>query len=277
MSSTASNETLISTFEMLIERLNAIETRLDKLQDIAAHDQECRHVGKINAKAWNLEVYLYLHERIPRGMRKNGKASDSYVVHTNLDINWYWDGCIERLFAGEYDDYLNEPAKAKAKVAESEKAGQGVLCEDLGIMYERSCFYEYLLDLTMTKCLTAGSYKSLWESVVMVNPYASEANVFWLVANPGTGERTIREISKTMIAVKELFDTKKKLVLSICPLSDFVFGQFKKLYELETELRPEDYSEIKAKRAEIAELPWMKEIDRHAYWERLRITDPEYF
>ena len=162
-------------------------------------------------------------------------------------------------------------------MSESEKAGQGVLCEDLGITYDRTCFYEYLLDLSITKCLTAELYKSLWESVVMVNPYASEENVFWLVPNQSSGERTMREICKTMIAVKELFDTKKKLVLSICPLSDFMFGHLKKLYELETELRPEDYSEIKAKRAEIAELPWMKEIDRHAYWERLRITDPEYF
>ena len=115
MSSTASNETLISTFEMLIERLNAMESRLDKLQDIAVHDQECRNVGRINARAWDLEVDPYLHERIPRAMKEDGKSSDAYVVHTNLDINWYWDGCIGKLFAGEYDDCLEAPEKARAK------------------------------------------------------------------------------------------------------------------------------------------------------------------
>ncbi len=88
--STASNDTLISTFAMLIERLNAMEWRLDKLQDIAAYEQECKYFGRINARAWDLEMDPYLHERIPRTVRENGIASDAYVVHTNLDINWYW-------------------------------------------------------------------------------------------------------------------------------------------------------------------------------------------
>ena len=121
MSLTASNETLISTFEKLTERLNAIETRLDKLQDIAVQDQECRNVGKINAKAWDLDVDLYLYEKLPRSRREDEKAS--YVVHTNLDINWYWDGCIGKLFAGKYNDCLEAPEKARAKVSEYEKSG----------------------------------------------------------------------------------------------------------------------------------------------------------
>lgn len=47
---------------------------------------------------------------------------------------------------------VDEPAKARAKVVQSEKAGQGVIYEDLGIRYDRSCFYEYFLDLSMTRC-----------------------------------------------------------------------------------------------------------------------------
>ena len=44
------NETMISTFEMLIERLNAVETRLEEMQAVAATEQECKDVGRINTE-----------------------------------------------------------------------------------------------------------------------------------------------------------------------------------------------------------------------------------
>ena len=104
-------EAMISTFEMLIERLNAVETRLDELQAVAATEQECKHVGQINTRAWNKDVDLYVHERVPHRNPswEDEREKTAYVVHTNLDVDWYWHGCMGKRFAGEYDDRLKEP------------------------------------------------------------------------------------------------------------------------------------------------------------------------
>ena len=165
---------------------------------------------------WKL-IYIYTREYLVIGGRERKQATDIYYIPIWISIGTGTDASKGCSLANMTD--VEDPEKVNAKVTESEEEGERVLCRNLGITYESSCFYEFLLNLSITKCLTARSDDLVWEYLVMVNPYASKENVFWLMPIPGNRNRKIRETCEMMTAVKELFSTENILAMSIRPLS----------------------------------------------------------
>ena len=177
-------------------------------------------------------------------------------------MSWYWDGCTKKLFSGEYDDRLKEPKILKAKVEEHMEYYR-VQRKDLDIV----------LEMTIADLLSEKPYEALWKSVVLVNPYESEENFFWVVPKADTGRRTGREIY-LIVALKGMFPIfHTRLELVVCPLAGYVFADLMKLYQSDTEYKKHHNNDYKARKAEIAGSPWAEELDQHAYWERLHILD----
>ena len=116
-----------------------------------------------------------------------------------------------------------------------------MLCKDLDIESNRSFVNEYLLDLTIMELMEAKPYVTLWESVVIVNPFEKISydlmeHIFWLVPKADSGKRTMREVCGLMVALKGLFpQSQTKLELFVCLLSAYVLKLFMRLYQSDTE------------------------------------------
>ena len=164
-------------------------------------------------------------------------------------------------------------------MAECNKERKRVLCKDQDIESNRSFVNEYLLDLTIMELVEAKPYVTLWESVVIVNPfekfpYDLMEHIFWLVPKADSGKRTVREVCGLMVVLKDLFpESQTKLELIVCPLSGYVFELFMSLYQSDTEFKRHHNKGYMAEKAKIRRSPWAEEIAQHAYWEQLRILD----
>lgn len=200
---------LINVFEMLVERLSALETKIDRIEEVLENEQSIKY-GRINSKAFlDFDVNIYVHKPLPAGESEVSTAPVMYCM--SFDVEMDSDNHVElyrtlqrELVRGEYDDTIGNNTDIESikhfsrfRGLEEEDSWQGteeegwLTCEQYSIEPKRVFVHDYILDLKTDRWVSERTDK--WSSVRCVMDFGL---VVWL--------EPTEKASKTCSVVKSI-------------------------------------------------------------------------
>lgn len=208
---TVKESVLVNVFEMLVERLTALEKKIDRLEESIENEQATRY-GRLNSKAFldfSVEIYVY---KPFKGDRVGSPAmyclyfeiEEDSVHHVGL-----YKTLEHELFEGKYSDNLGDGVeeiiqRLKSRELEDDESWRGagcLRCRDFRIESERKFLQDHLLDL---KCQPWISRNQLWQSIRCEMDFGL---TMWL--EPSEGLETSCNVVKCVQAALALLDFLK--------------------------------------------------------------------
>ena len=233
---------LTKCFEMLIERLDAVESSCENIQKTLEFEQHNK-VGFINTLAWGLDVDLYVHDPLyPNRLGPFGRPY-AFLVKTNWhDVEWGYRLSLQEALDGSFDDDLYGKCDVdltKKLLAEEEETRVAPKCQAVGLKSSRVFVLDYLGDIQISRWLTKQTKKIF--KTVHCNWNADDGVSFWLTPKNDeevyyrTRKTNIRECVESVInLLRDLGGPVGRLEFQVCPVTCQSL-QFFKTYEVVSE------------------------------------------
>ena len=178
MAHSVSNATLIFTFEMLVERLTALELKMDNWEQTAEADNT-RKYGYLNPRAVGIDTDVFVHQPLdPRVSNELFWLPTMYYVKVHFDFDRWcngltgeqmWNKLNRGILHGDFDDHLQHASISKIKNQAACFLGgpecqsnTELRCDDLQIPSDRDLVEHHVLDLACN-CWADGQKD--WETV----------------------------------------------------------------------------------------------------------------
>ena len=173
-----SNATLISTFEMLVERLTALELKMDNWKQTAEADNAHKY-GYLNPRAVGIDTDVFVHQPLdPRVSNELFWLPTMYYVKVHFDFDRWCNGQTKEqmwiklnrdILHGDFDDHLPDASISKIKSQAAWFLGgpdcqsnTELRCDDLQISSDSDLVEHHVLDLACN-CWVDGQKD--WETV----------------------------------------------------------------------------------------------------------------
>ena len=211
---------LTKCFEMLIERLDSIETNCDAFQTYTDVEQNNR-VGCIDTLAWGLDVDLFVHK--PRVPLKPFERPVAFLMKTSFfDSLWQYRMSLQDVEHGKFDDVFRGCDLAYTKKLLSEMDEKPVMCRFVGLKSSRADVLDHLGDIQLTRWLRRQESSTFND--ISCNWSNSDTVSFWLTptkdeVHPSRAKKTsIRECVETLLKLlRDLDGTSERLEIQVYP------------------------------------------------------------
>lgn len=270
---------LTRCFEMLIERLDTVESRCETLEKHMQYEQDIK-LGRINTSPWGLDISLYVYDHLFADESRPFERAHSYYVKTSQRDTEWEDLILNAALEGRFDDELRgscdlEAMKQLLPRRENDKGP--LMTSTLGLKSARLYVRDHLGDITIRRWVSRRQ-DCKWKSI-QCNWDRDDGMAFW-VTSP-TDERneylyartTVRDCCTILVdLIADFGGPSKDLEFQVCPLTDS--GKlFLRRYELVCQrefegVQDENTARLK-KDLKDAKRKWpglMAAIDKHSYW-----------
>ena len=138
---------------MLIERLDTIDVRCERLEKHMQREQEIVS-GHVNTSPWGLDVSLYVYDHLFATRSIPFQRADSYYVKTNWANEGWEDRMIVAAMKGRFDGELRgicDLEKMKRLLPRKEDDEGPLLTSTMGLNSATLCMFDYLGDITIQR------------------------------------------------------------------------------------------------------------------------------
>lgn len=221
MNSARTNEILIRTFNMLVERLTKLEITVD---NVATHDQ-LSTLGRLNRTYLDIEFEIYVHCPLNRSYFGFDQFPEFYV---QTDLEWPHDSLCHLILKGVFDADLREYLDDIKRDVSAHVAGD---TEDSLIMWDQTTMHlngmdrrslrEHLIDLLVQKYIPKLDKSPL--KAILYDP-ENTGNVqlsffVFMKKSPLPSHDLIKVFTRHIKEVTACIDSEHKIDrLVVCPL-----------------------------------------------------------
>ena len=210
---------LTKCFEMLIERLDAVEAKCEYFQKYIELEQNNK-LGHINTWVWGQDVDLYVHE--PRVPSKLFERPQAFLVKTNFyDPGWQYRMSWKNTLDGDFDDVLCGCDLALTKRLLLEYDEREVMCQWVGLKSSRVDVLDHLGDIQLNRWLQRQDSKLF--QALSCNWCNSDSVSFWLIPSKNEDNWRVRKTSiqecvHTLLKMlRDLDGTSERLEIQVFP------------------------------------------------------------
>lgn len=217
---------LTKCFEMMIERLTALECKTDAVQTHLSQMENGR-IGCVDTKVWGLDVDLFVHKPLypPRYVFER---PDAFLLKTDwYDVEWGNRLCMQGAIDGRYDDDLAglcDIETLKKLLSEEKETGIVARCAQVGLKSSRVFVVEDLGDIEVRRWLKRQD-KQIFKSIRC--DWSMEMGVsFWLTpitdkARSSLARKTsVQDCVEAVVKLlKDFGGPTEGLEVQLCPLS----------------------------------------------------------
>lgn len=217
---------LTECFEMMIERLTALECKTDAVHRYISK-RENRRTGCVDATIWGLNVDLFVHKPL-YPLVDPFERPDAYLLKINwFDVEWGNRLCMQKAIDGHFDEDLKglcDIETMKKMLLEEKETKMVARCEQVGLKSSRVFVVEFLGDIQVRRWLNCqdnkifGSIRCDWSMEMGVS--------FWLTpVSDETRSSCARKTSvqecveAVMRLLKDFGGPTEKVEIQVCPLS----------------------------------------------------------
>ena len=163
---------LIGVFEMLVERLTSLESKVDRVEAILERENVGRE-GRLNTRAWDLDTNIFVHKPLSKGGCDFFSPPAMYYVKTCFDMDHLfrcdtYTIIQKKLVAGEFDARLANCDSAGIKenarlMLDGNDEADWTECEQVSLESQRRYVYDHFLDVMISDW--AASNRSQWKFI----------------------------------------------------------------------------------------------------------------
>ena len=212
---------------MLIERLDTIDVRCERLEKHMQREQEIVS-GHVNTSPWGLDVSLYVYDHLFAYQSRPFQRAHSYYVKTNWANEGWEDRMLSAAMEGRFDDELRgicdlEALKRLLHRTKDDEAP--LLTSTVGLNSARLCMADHLGDMMLQRWVS-GQKDRKWKSVQCIWD-RDDGVAFWLTPPLDTSSEyrptksSVRDCCTSIVdLVKVIGGPSIGLEFEVCPLPD---------------------------------------------------------
>ena len=274
---------LVRVFEMMVERLTAMEKKIDRFEEILEHEQSIRY-GRLNCKAFlDFDANIFVHKPVLGVDQHSGPAM--YCIY--LDIEEDSDHHVKlyrtlqrELMRGEYEDELGSGVQDIKKLCRfrgledddtwnGEESEGWLVCEQYSIESKRVFVHDHILDLKTSRWVS--KYRHEWHSVRCVMDFGVTV---WM--EPSEAARNacnaVKSVKAALAVLKFLGFDGQPGTVEVGTLEKHIAGT---VHDFDIAMiayfntSGEKEARLKAEMKDLRKHDWWKHFQGHVFWDNM--------